>query len=57
MKKRSDVNLHAVHLNELKWIHQSSKKTDKVDAKKLAELARIDGLSRKVHVVEGSLEI
>jgi transposase len=52
---RKDVNLHVVHPNELKWIHQSSKKTDKVDAKKMAELARIDGLPRKVHVVEGSI--
>lgn len=55
LKKRSDVHLHIVHPNEIKWINQSSKKTDKVDAKKMAELARIDGLPRKVHVVEGSI--
>jgi len=55
LKKRKDVELHVVHPNELKWITQSGKKTDKADAKKMAELARIDGLPRKVHVVEGSI--
>jgi transposase len=47
------VTLHVVHPNEVKWISQSSGKTDKVDARKLAELARGDLLPRKVHVVEG----
>lgn len=47
------VRLHIVHPNEVKWISQSSGKTDKVDARKLAELARGDLLPRKVHVVEG----
>ncbi len=42
-----------VHPNEGKWISTSSGKTDKVDAKKLAELARGDLLPRKVHLVEG----
>lgn len=55
LKKRPDVNIHVVHPNEIKWINQSSKKTDKVDAKKMAELGRIDGLPRKVHIVEGSI--
>ncbi len=55
LKKRADAHIHIVHPNEIKWINQSSKKTDKVDAKKMAELARIDGLPRKVHVVEGSI--
>lgn len=55
LKKRSDVHIHVVHPNEIKWINQCSKKTDKVDAKKMAELARIDGLPRKVHIVEGSI--
>lgn len=39
----------------MKWISQSSGKTDKVDARKLAELARGDLLPRKVHVVEGHI--
>ena len=47
------VTLHVVHPNEVKWISQSSGKTDKVDARKLAELARGELLPRKVHVVEG----
>lgn len=46
------VTLHVVHPNEVKWISQSSGKTDKVDARKLAE-ARGELLPRKVHVVEG----
>ena len=54
LKKQKGVHLHVVHPNELKWITQSGKKTDKVDAKKMAELARVDGLPRKVHIVEGS---
>jgi transposase len=53
MKRRADVDLHVVHPNEVKWISQSSGKTDKVDARKLAELARGDLLPRKVHIVEG----
>jgi hypothetical protein len=52
-KRRAGVSLHVVHPNEVKWISQSSGKTDKVDAKKLAELARGDLLPRKVHIVEG----
>ena len=55
LKKRADVHLHIVHPNEIKWINQSSKKTDKVDAREMAELARMDGLPTKVHVVEGSV--
>jgi len=53
LKRRTDVHLHVVHPNEIKWISQSSGKTDKVDAKKLAELARGNLLPRKVHIVEG----
>lgn len=47
------VHTHVVHPNEIKWINQSSAKTDKIDAKKLAHLARGDMLPRKVHIVEG----
>lgn len=49
------VDLHVVHPNELKWISKASSKTDKVDARKMAELARGDLLPRKVHIVEGSV--
>jgi transposase len=52
-KGRADVHLHVVHPNEVKWISQSGGKTDKVDARKLAELARGDLLPRKVHIVAG----
>jgi transposase len=55
LKKINDVHVHVVHPNEVKWISQSSGKTDKVDARKLAELARGDLLPRKVHIVEGSV--
>jgi transposase len=54
LKKQAGVKLHVVHPNEVKWIAESGgKKTDKVDARKLAELARGDLLPRKVHLVEG----
>lgn len=53
LKKQKSVTVHVVHPNEVKWISQSSGKTDKVDARKLAELARIDALPRAVHMVEG----
>ena len=53
--KVDDVTLHVVHPNELKWISQCNGKTDKVDARKMAELARGDLLPRKVHIVEGTV--
>ena len=53
LKKISNVYLHVVHPNEIKWINQSSGKTDKIDASKLAQLARGDMLPNKVHIVEG----
>jgi transposase len=53
--KSQGEEIHVVHPNEVKWITQSGgKKTDKVDAKKLAELGRADMLPRRVHVAEGS---
>lgn len=51
--KKMDEQAHVVHPNEIKWIVKSSGKTDKVDARKLAELGRIDGLPRAVVIVEG----
>jgi transposase len=52
-KKQAGTRLHVVHPNEVKWISASSGKTDKVDARKLAELGRGELLPRAVHVVEG----
>ena len=52
--KKENQDIHVVHPNEVKWITQSGgKKTDKVDAKKLAELARADMLPRRVHLADG----
>jgi transposase len=53
LKKLDGVQVHVVHPNEVKWITESRGKTDRVDAKKLAELARAGILPRAVHVVEG----
>ena len=54
LKQIKGVRLHVVHPNEIKWINQSSAKTDKIDARKLAQLARGDMLPRKVHIVQGT---
>lgn len=51
--KKLNERSHVVHPNEIKWIIKSGGKTDKVDARKLAELGRIDGLPRPVLVAEG----
>ena len=52
--KKENQEIHVVHPNEVKWITQSGgKKTDKVDAKKLAELGRADMLPRRVHIADG----
>lgn len=53
LKRLPAVHVHVVHPNEVKWITASRGKTDRVDAKKLAELARADLLPRAVQVVEG----
>jgi transposase len=53
LKRIADVQVHVVHPNEVKWSTESRGKTDRVDAKKLAELARAGMLPRAVHVVEG----
>jgi len=55
IKKIPEVDLHVVHPNEIKWIHQSSAKTDKIDARKLSQLARGDLLPPKVHIVKGKV--
>jgi len=53
VKTRDGVQVHVGHPNEVKWITESRGKTDRVDAKKLAELARAGILPRAVHMVEG----
>lgn len=53
LKRLPGVRVHVVHPNEVKWITESRGKTDRVDARKLAELARAGLLPRAVHVVEG----
>jgi transposase len=53
LKKLDGVQVDVVHPNEVKWITESRGKTDRVDAKKLAELARAGMLPRAVHMVEG----
>jgi hypothetical protein len=53
-KRQEGVRMHVVHPNEVKWISASNGKTDAVDARKLAELARADLFPRAVHVVEGT---
>lgn len=51
--KKAGEMVHVVHPNEVKWITQSNGKRDPVDARKLSELARLDGLPRAVVVAEG----
>jgi transposase len=53
LKKLEGVQVPVVHPNEVKWITESRGKTDRVEAKKLAELARAGLRPRAVHVVEG----
>lgn len=44
------IGVHVVHPLKVKWIAESKKKTDRVDAQLLAHLLRIDGLPEPVHV-------
>lgn len=55
LKKMKGVHVHVVHPNVIKWISHSSGKTDKIDARKLAQLARGDLLPKRVHIVEGKV--
>jgi transposase len=47
------IDVYVVNPHKVKLIAESKKKTDKVDAKVLAELLRLDGLPKRVHVAEG----
>jgi len=55
LQEMEGVEIHVVHPNEIKWINQSSGKTDNIDACKLAHLGRGDMLPRKVHIVGGKI--
>src|SRR5512132_4163832 len=44
------AQVHVVHPLKVKWIAESKKKTDRVDAALLAHLLRIGGLPEPVHV-------
>lgn len=47
------IGVYVVNPNKVKLIAETKKKTDKVDAKVLAELLRIGGLPERVHMVRG----
>lgn len=53
LKTIDGVQVYVVHPNEVTWITESRGKTDRVDAKKLAELAQAGLLPRAVPVVAG----
>lgn len=44
------AHVHVVHPVKVKWIAESKKKTDRIDAQLLAYLLRIDALPEPVHV-------
>jgi transposase len=44
------IAVHVVHPLKVKWIAESKKKTDRVDAQLLAHLLRIGGLPEPVHI-------
>jgi transposase len=47
------IDAYVVNPHKVKLIAESKKKTDKVDAKVLADLLRMDGLPERVHVAAG----
>ncbi len=47
------IDVYVVNPHKVKLIAESKKKTDKIDAKLLAELLRVDGLPRQVYVATG----
>jgi transposase len=47
------IGIYVVNPNKVKLIAETKRKTDKVDAKVLAELLRIEGLPERIHMVEG----
>lgn len=51
--RRIGIEVYVVNPNKVKLIAETKRKTDRVDAKVLAELLRIDGLPERIHMVEG----
>ncbi|MFN3396476.1 MAG: transposase, partial [Thermodesulfovibrionales bacterium] len=47
------TGVYVVNPNKVKLIAETKRKTDKVDAKVLAELLRIGGLPERVHMARG----
>lgn len=47
------IGVYVVNPNKVKLIAETKKKTDRVDAKVLAELLRIGGLPERVHMAKG----
>lgn len=50
------INVYIVNPQKVKLIAESKKKTDKIDAKILADLLRIDGLPKRVYVAGERVE-
>jgi transposase len=53
MLTRLGIDVYVVNPNKIKAIADSKRKTDKMDAKILSELLRIDALPERVHMAEG----
>lgn len=51
--KGMGIGVYVVNPNKVRLIAEAKRKTDKVDAKVLAELLRIEGLPERIHMVEG----
>jgi transposase len=51
--KGMGIEVYVVNPNKVKLIAETKRKTDKVDAKVLADLLRVDGLPERIHMVEG----
>lgn len=50
---RMGIEVYVVNPNKVKAIADSKKKTDKIDAKILSELLRINALPERIHMAEG----
>ena len=48
-----DIEVYVVNPNKVKAIADSKRKTDKIDAKILSELLRINALPERVHMAQG----
>lgn len=50
---RMGIDVYVVNPNKVKAIADSKRKTDKIDAKILSELLRIDALPERIHMAQG----